>query len=58
MIEIDYEWLREWATGEVEYPPRNIRVQVGALLDVLETMAPPPRSPWAVSDHYDKGAGQ
>lgn len=32
----DEQWLREWATGEAEYPPKDLRDQVGRLLDVAD----------------------
>jgi hypothetical protein len=38
---MDAQWLREWATGEAEYPPRDLREQVGQLLDELEGTAMP-----------------
>jgi hypothetical protein len=29
---VDEQWLREWAVGEAEYPPKTLREDVGTLL--------------------------
>lgn len=58
---MDEQWLREWVAEECEYPPKNLREEVGELLAELDSLRvrvtkpnddiPPGTPEWAAWQH-------